>query len=369
MVAARLLGATDPLPRLALAASLPLTAAAVTQPAAAAVTSNAAVPNNAAATNNAATVSNNNAVATPPVTETKVTAANTPEADPARRGAHAIFAGLPEVIWHDPPEAREALLWTEIEARNFPAFAVTFVPLTLTDGKGRKATFQVACDCFAIGTEDDWLYAGLSGYYAQRTAELLNARLPTNRLVLAMYEQAAIKLTAHPFDCQTSYGGKWQRSTFALRLHGEVIQGKVACKRGGKVDEANGRLNPNLGTHAGTCALPPGAHPKVLVAGHRKEVILSHEDLAQRLAFWGFFTSEGKPIQRGFGCPHGPGFADYSHGFRLVGPTVDVDGKEVDYDEVVTSPDYASLVFAEGGQPCKKPPRYPAPPSKFAMGR
>jgi hypothetical protein len=46
---------------------------------------------------------------------------------------------------------------------------------------------------------------------------------------------------------------------------------------------------------------------------------------------------------------------------------VDIDGKNLDYEEVVTNPEYASLVFAEGGQPCR-PPRYPPPPSKFYMG-
>jgi hypothetical protein len=223
-------------------------------------------------------------------------------------------------------------------------------------------------DCFAVGTDDDWLRVALSGYYAQKVADLVGAFLPTNKIVLETYRQAAIRLVAHPLDCQSIGQGKWQRSTFAMRLHEDIIQGRVPCKRGEKVPEAKGRLEPNLGAHPGACALPPGRHPGVLVSGHLKEVIITHEDLTKRLAFWGFFTKEGRPIQRGFGCPHGPGFADYSHGFRLVGPRVDIDGKMVGYEEVVTNPDYASLVFAEGGQPCRTP-RYPPPPKKFSMGR
>jgi hypothetical protein len=242
------------------------------------------------------------------------------------------------------------------------------MPVVLTDSKGRRATFQVAVDCFAVGTDDDWLRVALSGYYAQKVADLVGAFLPTNKIVLETYRQAAIRLVAHPLDCQSIGQGKWQRSTFAMRLHEDIIQGRVPCKRGEKVPEARGRLEPNLGAHPGACALPPGRHPGVLVSGHLKEVIITHEDLTKRLAFWGFFTKEGRPIQRGFGCPHGPGFADYSHGFRLVGPRVDIDGKMVSYEEVVTNPEYASLVFAEGGQPCR-PPRYPPPPKKFYMGR
>ncbi|MEZ4300770.1 MAG: hypothetical protein R3B70_37895 [Polyangiaceae bacterium] len=242
------------------------------------------------------------------------------------------------------------------------------MPVEISDSKGRKAVFQVAVDCFAIGTEEDWIRVALSGYHAQKTAEMFGAFLPTNKLVLEIYAQAAIKLSAHPLDCQSKYQGKWQRSTFAMRLHEDIRQGRIACKAGEKVPEAEGRLDPKLGAHEGVCALPPGKHPGVLVSGHAKEVMISHEDLTKRLAFWGFFTSEGRAIQRGFGCPHGPGFADYSHGFRLIGPKVLIDGKEIGYDEVVSNPEYSSLVFAEGGQPCK-PPRYPAVPARFYMGR
>jgi len=285
-----------------------------------------------------------------------------------RRGARAIFEALPPVVGQEPPEAREEAIWAEVERGNVPAFVNSFMPVTLTDSKGQRATFQVSVDCFAIGTDDDWLRVALSGYYAQKVADLFASFLPTNKIVMEAYKQAAIKLVAHPLDCQSGFHGKWQRSTFAMRLHEDILQGRIPCQRGQKVAEASGRLEPNLGAHAGTCALPPGPHPGILVSGHLKEVILSHEDLSKRLAFWGFFTQEGRPIQRGFGCPHGPGFADYSHGFRLVGPQVDLDGRTVSYEEVVTNPAYATLVFVEGGQPCR-PPRYPSVPKRFYMGR
>jgi hypothetical protein len=285
----------------------------------------------------------------------------------SRRGARAIFDELPEILSQEPPEAREEALWAEIEGGNFPSFAGSFVPVVITDDTGRRATFQVTVDCFAIGTEDDWLRVALSGYYAQKVADALGAFLPTNKIVLETYAQAAIKLAAHPFECHSVAQGRWQRSTFAMRLHEDILQGRVPCKKEHPVPEAIGRLKPCLGKHAGTCALPADGHPGVLVSGHLKEVIISHEDLSKRLAFWGFFMADGRPIQRGYSCLHGPGFADYSHGFRLVGPLVDIDGQSVAYEEVVTNPEYAALVFAEGGAPCCSP-RYPPPPSKFYMG-
>jgi hypothetical protein len=287
----------------------------------------------------------------------------------ARRGAREIYAGLPEVVSHDPPEAREAAIWAEVEKGNVPSFVHAFAPVVLTDAKGRRATVQVGVDCFAVGTDDDWLRTALSGYHAQKVAGLFGCSLPTNRIVLEAYNQAKIKLVAHPFDCQSGgTNGRWQRSTYALRLHEDVLQGRVPCQAGQAIPDAKGRLDPKLGAHPGACALPAGEHPGVLVSGHLKEVIISHEDLTKRLAFWGFFTAEGRPIQRGFGCAHGPGFADYSHGFRLVKPTVDVDGRQVPYEQAVADSEYASLFFAEGGQPCR-PPRYPPPPAVFYMGR
>jgi len=139
-----------------------------------------------------------------------------------RRGARAIFEGLPAVLGQEPPEAREEAIWTEVEKDNVPAFVNSFVPVTLTDAKGRRATFQVSVDCFAIGTDDDWLRVALSGYYAHKVADLFAALLPTNKIVLEAYKQAAIKLVAHPLDCQSAFHGKWQRSTFAMRVHEDI---------------------------------------------------------------------------------------------------------------------------------------------------
>jgi hypothetical protein len=284
-----------------------------------------------------------------------------------RRGAREIFQSLPEVIGRDGPEQREGMLWAEIEKGNHPTFTGKLVPVELGDSKGRKARVYVSVDCFAVGTEDDWLRVKVSGYVAQRIADRLGCALPTNKVVFEAYRQAQIKLVAHLFDCQTVGGGRWQRSTFACRLHEEVLQGRLPCKRGSGVPEAAGRLDMKLGAHEGPCALPPGPHPGVLVAGHLKEVTVNGEDLSRKLAFAGFFPANGRPLQKGYGAPHGPGFADYSHGVRLVSRRAELDGKGVDYEELVSDPHYGELMFAQGG-PCKRPPRYPAPPAKFFMG-
>lgn len=284
----------------------------------------------------------------------------------ARRGGRAWLVELPEVTGHGGPEAREAAFWAELQKGNYPGFVSRFAPVTMTDKAGRRATFQVSVDYVAVGTDEDWLRFPLSGYYASRVADVFGCLLPTNRLVLETYRQAAIKLVAHPFDCQGTGSGKWQRSNAAILAHEDVLQGRVACKRGQRIPSVDGKLNPLLGAHDGVCAIA-GAHPGVLVSGHKKEVIVSHENLAERLAFWGFFTAAGKPIQSGFACRHGPGFSDYSHGVRLVKADVDLDGKRVSYAELIADPAYAGLMF-EGGAVCPKT-AYPAPPARYYMGR
>ena len=288
----------------------------------------------------------------------------TPPSAP-RRGGRTVLVELDEVLGRDGPEAREAALWDEIRRGNIPSFVQKFAPVVLTDRAGHRATLQVSVDFVAIGTEDDWLRVPLSGYNASRVAEAFGCSLPTNKVVLEAYRQASIKLVAHPFDCQSVGGGKYQRSNLAWMTHEDVIQGKIPCKPGPALAAAAGRFDPWLGRHEGVCALA-GPHPGVLVSGHKKEVILSHEDLSKHLAFWGFFSAAGKAIQSGFGCRHGPGYSDYSHGVRLVKVDVDLDGRPARYPDLLADPAYAELMLDHGAV-CPSA-AYPEPPATFYMG-
>lgn len=290
-----------------------------------------------------------------------------PSTEP-RRGAREIWKSLPEVLGRDRPEAREEVWWAEIERGNLPSFVRSFAPVVLKDDRGRPVTFHVSVDCVAIGTEDDWLRLPLSGYLAQKVADFFACTLPTNKLVFETYRQARIPLVAHLLECQAIGGGKWQRSSYACRVHEDILQGRIPCKRGAPLPEAAGRFGPRLGDHPGTCSLPPGPHPGVLVAGHLKEVVLNGEDLSKQLAFAGLFPANRRPLQSGVNGPHGPGYADYSHGVRLVSRKVDVAGKEMDYEDVVSDPANAEWLFVGGG-PCKRPARYPPVPAAYYMGR
>lgn len=96
-------------------------------------------------------------------------------------------------------------------------------------------------------------------------------------------------------------------------------------------------------------------HPFLLVSGHKKEVIISHEQCTtkgknNKLSFWGLFD-HGKAVQGYFDARHYPSYADYSHGVRLVARKLWVlragasRSEEKDYDAVLRDPDLCSLLI------------------------
>jgi hypothetical protein len=115
-------------------------------------------------------------------------------------------------------------------------------------------------------------------------------------------------------------------------------------------------------------------HPGTLTVGHKKEIVISHEQAATKpnLSFIGFFLGVDHTMQGGWGCPHGPGFVDYAQGTRLVHPIMTVNGKEMEYEKVLQHPDYYRLVIdcetvnRDSGP--FKVTRYPTNPQKWDAG-
>ena len=70
-----------------------------------------------------------------------------------------------------------------------PSFLKKFtaVPVSLTDsatGKTIKATYYVAPDNLAVGTDADWARVPLTPMAAQRVADSLGCFLPTRKMVI-----------------------------------------------------------------------------------------------------------------------------------------------------------------------------------------
>jgi hypothetical protein len=94
-----------------------------------------------------------------------------------------------------------------------------------------------------------------------------------------------------------------------------------------------------------------------LITGIKKDIVLSPRifERPQRLAIYGWRQLDGTPIQP-LTIVHWDRYVDYSHGARLVRNRIEVDGKEMNVDEVLADPDLCGLVSDEGPM---NPPRYP----------
>ena len=65
-----------------------------------------------------------------------------------------------------------------------------------------------------------------------------------------------------------------------------------------------------------------------LVSGHKKDVVLTNRLITHpgQIAIYGWHRGIGEPIQP-LSTVHGAGYADYSHGIRLVSQMAMIDGK------------------------------------------
>ena len=124
---------------------------------------------------------------------------------------------------------------------------------------------------------------------ALRLADGFDMMLPTTRMVDAIYAQADCRVAPEPMPPTSAMS-----STDYFLRH----------KRHGA------RRNSSRS----------GARPGLLVAGHKKDVVIANRlsNAPGRVAIYGWHRSNGDPIQP-LSTVHGEDYADYSHGIRLGG--------------------------------------------------
>jgi hypothetical protein len=210
--------------------------------------------------------------------------------------------------------ARYALAREEILAGNVPDFLRVWVPVTLRSA-AHEITVFVTPDYLAIGDDSDFLPIPLDFAEAAHVASTLGAALPTSRIVDAVYAAANLRLAPIPLPA-----GPEMRSMAYVLWHNQLVsavRGTIA-----------------IGT---------------LIAGDKKDVVLTGRLFEQpdREAIYGWHRPDGRPIQP-LSLVHGRNYADYSHGIRLVGGVVIVDGAEVPYLDALADPELAPILSAEG---------------------
>ena len=218
--------------------------------------------------------------------------------------------------------ARDALVTGELRTGNVPAFLRRLVPVSIrgenADHEPVRLTVCVLPDYLAVGSDEDFLYVPMGLKAALDIAARFGLVLPTPKLVDAIYVASPVKLDPQPLAASNE-----MRSTAYLLYHSELI----ALQRA---------LHPDpLGT---------------LTSGDKKDLVLTARlwQLPGRVAIYGWHRAAGLPIQP-LSTVHGARYADYSHGVRLVSPTVYVSGEGPRrIEDVLADRRLAPLLSAEG---------------------
>lgn len=217
-------------------------------------------------------------------------------------------------------EERETVLIEEVRAGNVPAFSKQFATIRISgiDAKGKfhTASYQVAPDYLAVGTDNDFVRIPLTPMAAQPLADSLGCSLPTRKMVDQIYKQAAVKLEPRPLTVDRD-----SLDTFVQ--HSKIIETQRAGKRLG-----------------------------ALVGGIKKDVVITNllQQRTHRVAIYGWHLLSGAPIQP-LTTVHVDWYVDYSHGIRLVKRKMIVDGEPRDLWDVLKDPDLCFLLSDEGPIP------------------
>ncbi|MEQ9257651.1 MAG: hypothetical protein RIG84_00990 [Roseovarius sp.] len=209
----------------------------------------------------------------------------------------------------------------EILRGNVPDFLRNLVPVTISgragDGSSAKITICVTPDYLALGGDRDFVRLPLGLSAATRIADEFNMLLPTPRMVDMIYRSAAVRLSPSPMT-----PGAQMTSTAYFMRHNDTV-------------EAQRR---KVGAPAGA-----------LISGHKKDLVLTSRLASNRgrVAIYGWHRRNGQPIQP-LSTVHGAGYADYSHGVRLVSRTAYLNGREVDLASLMSDARYAGLLSSEG---------------------
>ena len=225
---------------------------------------------------------------------------------------------------------RDELIVREILRGNFPEFMRHLVPITVTE-KGNTIIYNVMPDYLCVGNDTDYVRVPISGPSAQRIADAFGMLLPTPKMSDQIYNQAKTKLAPKPLSGMSNLninGKNYTNQQFmsnkmsdtdSFNYHNELIQEQLR-----------------------------GHKPGELVAGHKKDIVLSNDMQPGQLAIHGLHQKDGTPLQPGGGSKHDANYKDYSHGVRLVDNAANLNGQNVQLTVVLKNTKYAYLVNNDG---------------------
>jgi hypothetical protein len=218
--------------------------------------------------------------------------------------------------------ARDSFAVKEIFSGNVPSFLKKFaaINVSITDsltGKTIKATYYVSPDYLSIGDDKNWARINITPLAAQKIADSFHCFLPTRKMVDDIYKAAKVKLEPVPMYA-------FRDSTPTMWHHHLMVEGQRKGKKG-------------------------------LIAGIQKDVVISGKISrdpipiaigTDRVAIYGWHKLDGKPIQPLY-TGHIYWWVDYSQGIRLVYRKIKINGKWMDYTDVLKDPHLQKLLCDE----------------------
>ena len=224
-------------------------------------------------------------------------------------------------------DSRDSFVVKEALAGNVPRFLKRFVAVNVaipdsTTGKEIKATYYVSPDYLSVGTDNDpiaigWARINITPNAAQKIADSFHCFLPTRKMVDDIYKAAKVKLEPVPMYA-------FRDSTPTMWQHHLIIEGQRRGRKG-------------------------------LIAGIQKDVVISGKISrdtipiaigTDRVAIYGWHKLDGKPIQPLY-TGHINWWVDYSQGIRLVYRKIKVNGKWMDYVDVLKNPRLQKILCDE----------------------
>lgn len=262
---------------------------------------------------------------------------------PPRPATALSGSELCKVLAPLPQEEREERILHEIQRGNVPEFLRGLVPIRFEQrlgGEPHTIEFYVTPDYLAIGSDTDFLRIPMTPRLAQWIADYLDCSLPTARLVDAIWENAEGRLQPQPIPPSP------EMTTIA-----------TFCTHQQMIEDQRRRA---------------GFAPGLLLVGTKKDIVITPElgrrPPPPRVAIYGWHYRNGAAIQP-LSLVHKATYADYSHGVRLVGNDLVVDGVATRLPQLLRHPMLAALVSDEGAFPDEAHYAVSAPPAIWIADR
>lgn len=210
---------------------------------------------------------------------------------------------------------REFAIYEQLAAGNLPDFCRTLVPVKLASRT--SVTIFVMPEYLAIGPDTDYLRIPMALCTAAAVAHRFRFLLPTPKMVDAIYDQSVRRFLPQPLP-----PGPQMTSTGYYERHNSLIDWQSEIRH-----------------------FPPD----VLVAGHKKDVVITNRLISHpgRIAIYGWHRGPGMPIQP-LSTVHGAGYADYSHGIRLVARYALIQDKLQPLPDLLRDSRFATALSGEG---------------------